>query len=81
MTLMPFCRTSAGMRPRAELTRFWTSTAARSMFRSTLNETVRVQKPLLVDDEVMYVRPSTPLMACSSGVVTALSSVCALAPT
>ena len=37
-------------------------------------------RPLLVLFEVMYSRPSTPLMACSSGLVTADSTVNALAP-
>ena len=52
-TAMPFWRTSAGMRPSAWLTRFCTSTAARSWLRSTSNVTVIVAKPLLVLDEVM----------------------------
>ena len=30
--------------------------------------------------EVMYFMPSAPLICCSSGIVTALSTVCALAP-
>ena len=34
----------------------------------------------LVLDELMYVMPSTPLIACSSGVVTADSTACAFAP-
>jgi hypothetical protein len=38
------------------------------------------EKPLLVLDEVMYCMPSTPLIACSSGVVTAVSTVSAFAP-
>ncbi len=36
--------------------------------------------PSLPLDEVMYCMPSMPLIACSSGVVTAVSTVCALAP-
>ena len=39
-----------------------------------------VLSPLLVLEDWMYVMPSTPLMTCSSGVVTALSTACALAP-
>ena len=80
VTAMPFVRTSAGMRPSAWLTRFCTSTAARSGLRPISNVTVMVQKPVLVLDERMYCMPSTPLMTCSSGVVTALSTACALAP-
>ena len=41
---------------------------------------VMVLTPLLVLDEDMYVIPSTPLIACSSGVVTAASTVSAFAP-
>jgi hypothetical protein len=36
--------------------------------------------PSLLLDEVMYCMPSIPLIACSIGVVTAVSTVCALAP-
>ena len=53
VTVMPLVRTSAGMRPSAWLTRFWTSTAARSGLRPTANVTVIVQKPLLVLEDVM----------------------------
>ena len=53
VTVMPFVRTSSGMRPSAELTRFWTSTAARSGSRPTSNVTVMVDRPLFVDAEVM----------------------------
>ena len=53
VTVIPFWRTSAGMRPSAELTRFWTSTAARSMLRSTSKVTLMVAKPLFVEDDVM----------------------------
>src|SRR5262245_35848492 len=56
------------------------STAARSGSRVTSNVTVIELKPLLVLEEDMYNMPSTPLMACSSGVVTAVSTVSALAP-
>jgi hypothetical protein len=34
----------------------------------------------LVLDDCMYAMPSTPLMACSRGVVTALSTAWAFAP-
>ena len=53
VTVMPFVRTSAGSRPSAELTRFCTSTAARSALRPTSNVTVIELMPLLVLDEVM----------------------------
>ena len=36
--------------------------------------------PLLVLEDCMYVMPSTPFTTCSMGVVTALSTACALAP-
>ena len=53
VTVMPLVRTSAGMRPSAWLTRFCTSTAARSGSRPMSKVTVIVEAPLLVDDEVM----------------------------
>ena len=53
VTVMPLVRTSAGMRPSAWLTRFWTSTAARSGLRPMSKVTVIVDRPLLVLDEVM----------------------------
>ena len=77
---MPFVRTSSGIRPNAELTRFCTSTAARSGSRPTSKVTLIELNPLLVLDEVMYTMSSTPLMTVSSGVVTALSTACAFAP-
>src|SRR5688572_5562906 len=79
-TVTPVWRTSAGSRPSAWLTRFCTSTAAMSGSRDTSNVTVIWLAPLLVLDEAMYCMPSTPLIACSSGVVTAVSTVSALAP-
>ena len=80
VTEMPLVRTSAGIRPSAWLTRFCTSIAARSAFRPISNVTVMLENPVLVLEERMYCIPSTPLMTCSSGVVTALSTACALAP-
>ena len=53
VTVMPLVRTSSGMRPSAEFTRFCTSTAARSGSRPSSNVTVMEQNPLLVLDEVM----------------------------
>ena len=77
---MPLVRTSCGMRPSAWFTRFCTSTAARSGSRPISNVTVIVQKPVFVLEDRMYCMPSTPLITCSSGVVTALSTACAFAP-
>ena len=48
MTVMPLVRTSSGIRPSAEFTRFCTSTAARSGSRPTSNVTVIWHKPLFV---------------------------------
>ncbi len=62
------------------LTRFCTSTAARSGSRPIWKKTLIVVTPLLVLEDCMYVMPSTPLITCSSGVVTALSTAWALAP-
>ncbi len=53
MTVMPLVRTSAGIRPRAWLTRFWTSIAAMSGSRSMPKVTVMVLIPLLVLDDWM----------------------------
>ncbi len=80
VTEMPICCTSFGSRPSACEIRFCTSTAARSRLRLTSNVTVMMLVPSLPLVEVMYGMPSTPLMACSSGVVTADSTTCALAP-
>jgi len=52
-TMMPVVRTSAGMRPRAWFTRFWTSTCATSWFRVTSNVTLIVDTPLFVLEDVM----------------------------
>ena len=52
-TVTPICRTSAGSRPSAWLTRFCTSTAAMSGSRVTSNVTVIWLTPLLVLDEDM----------------------------
>ena len=53
LTLMPLVRTSVGIRPRTEFTRFCTSTAARSGSRDTSNVTVMVDTPALVDEDVI----------------------------
>ena len=53
VTVMPLVRTSAGMRPSAELTRFCTSTAARSWSREMSKVTVIVETPELVLDDCM----------------------------
>ena len=73
--MTPVFFTAFGSRPSAWFTRFCTSTAARSGSRLTSNTTVMLLFPLLSLVEVMYFIPSTPLMACSSGIVTALSTV------
>ena len=79
-TEMPTCFTSFGNRPSACEMRFWTSTAATSRFRETSNVMVIAHVPSLPLVEVMYCMPSTPLIACSSGIVTPVSTVCAFAP-
>ena len=53
VTVMPLVRTSAGRRPSAWLTRFCTSTAARSGLRPMSKVTVIVESPLFVLDDVM----------------------------
>ena len=67
-------------RPCAVFTRFWMSTVARSGSRVRSNVTEIWLVPSLPLVEVMYFIPSAPLICCSSGIVTALSTVCALAP-
>ena len=52
-TVMPVVRTSAGMRPSAWLTRFCTSTCARSWSRVMSKVTVIDAKPLFVLEELM----------------------------
>ena len=52
-TVTPSWRTSAGRRPSAWLTRFWTSTSAMSPLRVTSKTTVIWLSPLLLLDEVM----------------------------
>ena len=71
VTEMPTVFTSFGRRPSTCDTRFCTSTAATSMLRLTSKVTVTLDDPLLPLDEVMYCIPSTPLIACSIGCVTA----------
>ena len=77
---MPTCFTSFGSRPSAWEMRFCTSTAATSRLRVISNVTVTDDEPSLPLVEVMYCIPSTPLIACSSGSVTADSTVAAFAP-
>jgi hypothetical protein len=78
--VMPTFFTAAGRRPCAVLTRFWMSTVARSGSRFRSNVAVMVLDPLFPLVELMYFIPSAPLICCSRGMVTALSTVCALAP-
>ena len=78
--MMPVVLTAFGSRPWAVFTRFWMSTAARSGSRSRSKVAVIVLMPSLPLVEVMYFMPSAPLICCSSGMVTAVSTVCALAP-
>src|SRR5215467_15173569 len=78
--MTPTVFTSFGKRPKDWLTRFWTSTDAKSTLRLTSNVTVIWLVPSFPLFDWMYFIPSTPLMACSSGIVTADSTVCAFAP-
>src|SRR6266850_6344491 len=56
------------------------STAAKSTLRVMSKVVVIELVPSLPLLEVMYFIPSTPLICCSNGVVTAVSTTCALAP-
>ena len=78
--MMPVFFTALGRRPCAWLTRFWTSTEARSTSRVTSKVTVIWLVPSFPLVEVMYFIPGLPLMACSRGMVTADSTACAFAP-
>ncbi len=80
VTTIPVCLTSLGSCPVADCTAFCTSVAAMSRFVPSANVHVIVLVPLFALVEEMYRRPSTPFTACSSGVVTADSTACALAP-
>src|ERR1700720_1190799 len=79
--VMPEALTALGRRPSAVFTRFWMATAARSGSRSRSKVAVIVLTPLLLLVEVTYFMPSAPLICCSRGTVTAVSTVWALAPT
>src|SRR5579859_4073243 len=78
--MTPVFLTSFGNRPNAWFTRFCTSTAARSTSRVTSNVTVIWLVPSFPLEDVRYFIPGTPLIATSSGIVTADSTVCAFAP-
>ena len=80
VTEMPTCFTSFGSSPSACEIRFCTSTAATSRSRVGSNVTTIAQVPSLPLVDVMYCMPCTPLMTCSSGTVTAVTTVWALAP-
>ena len=80
VTEIPTCFTSFGSRPSACEMRFCTSTAATSRLRVKSNVTVIAHVPSLPLVDVMYCIPSMPLIACSSGLVTAVSTVSAFAP-
>src|SRR5579883_2267688 len=77
-TVTPVWVTGAGSRPRTVFTWLWTSFCAtlRSVPRSKTQVIVAV--PELSAEDDMYRNPWTPLIACSSGVTTEYSSVCAI---
>ncbi len=78
--VIPTFFTAPGSRPWAVFTRFWMSTVARSGLRVRSKVTTMLLDPSFPLVEVMYFIPSAPLICCSRGIVTALSTVCALAP-
>jgi len=81
VTTMPDSLTCVGSRRAARLTRFCTSTAAFSRSRLGSKAMLMVLVPSLLLDELMYRMPSTPLISCSSGMVTLFSTTSELAPT
>ena len=78
--MMPVAFTALGRRPWAVFTRFWMSTAARSGSRFRSKVAMMELEPSLPLVEVTYFIPSAPLICSSSGMVTPVSTVCALAP-
>ncbi len=72
--------TIGGSEAAACATRFCTSTAAMLSGYPTSNVTVMVEEPSLELEDDMYVIPCTPLICCSSGVVTVSATTWALAP-
>src|ERR1700743_3398006 len=79
-TVMPRRLATAGSRGVAMLTRFWTSSAATSIFVPILNVTFICISPLFVLLLCMYSIPGVPLTCCSMGVATVCSTVWASAP-
>ena len=80
VTVTPVRVTALGSRALAVPTAFWTSEAAMSRSRPKLKVQRIVLVPSLALVDEIYRRPSTPLIASSSGVVTEDSTVVAVAP-
>ena len=76
----PNCRTSSGSRLWAWLTRFSTRTAAVSGSISGRKVATTCRLPSEAATDFMYIRPSTPLMASSSGTATDSATSLGLAP-
>src|SRR5258706_11888862 len=78
--VMPTCITSCGTWLTGYDPRLCQFTAARPGLVTNLKKTFIVIEPSLLDVEVMYVMFSTPLIASSKGVATALATTSAFAP-
>src|SRR5262245_22306038 len=76
----PTCRTTSGRRGSAWLTRFCVWTCAMSRFVPRRKVTVIEKLPSPVADEFRYSASSTPLICCSSGVMTVSAIVVGDAP-
>ena len=79
-TVTPLRRTSSGRPGSASRTRLATLFAARSTSVPMSKVTVVVTRPLLVEIELMYCIPSTPLICSSIGAATVFCNASAVAP-
>lgn len=76
----PMRWTSGGNRGSARETRFCTWICATSGSMCCSNEMVSTIRPSVDIWDCMYIMPSTPLTACSSGDATVSAITCGLAP-
>ena len=80
LTVRPLFTTSLGSRPCTVAARFCTFTIAMSGSVPWRKKMPIEPEPLFEALEVMYIMPSTPLIASSNGTTTLFCTVSALAP-
>src|SRR6266849_10954731 len=80
LTVTPVTLITSGNVGSAWATRFCTSTCAVSRLTPSLNVTVQLYEPSLLDCEDMYIMFSTPWICCSMGAATVSATTLALAP-